>query len=91
MAIQKFKVYVHRDMNGKMPDFLSANNHAGQRCFESFTAVGPIEIDIDVPEIDIRQAAIDSLELRVISERNQCQQRVGDLQNRINKLMDNAQ
>lgn len=85
MAKQVFKVFVHRDLSGVMPDFLSASNHAGTRCFEEYVAVGPIDIEVDVPDFGA-SVEIAALERQLAEQEARSAESIAAIRDRISKL-----
>lgn len=91
MALQKFTLWMHRNLDSHAyaanKVWLAETNIAGQRNFKDCASLGSVEIEIDVPEIDTRQAAVEALESQIQQERADSQMRVNLLQERIGKLL----
>ena len=85
MALQTFKVYVNRDTTGLMPDMLSCSPVAGTRCFETYVAVGPLEIQIDVPPFGT-EAELTALQRRLAEEEEQRDAKLAEIKARIAAL-----
>ncbi|MOA13368.1 hypothetical protein D3C78_1334170 [compost metagenome] len=91
MALQKFTLWMHRNTEGHSyaagQVWLAQVNIAGQRNYEDCISLGSVEIEIDVPEIDTRHAAVEALQAQIQQERADSQMRVNLLQERIGKLL----
>lgn len=91
MAKQKFTVWMHKNLDshpcaaGRV--WLAESNIAGQPHFQDCISLGSTEIEIDIPEIDTRQAAVEALEAQIKQERADSQVRINLLQERIGKLL----
>lgn len=89
MAKQKFTVWLHKNLEGSFEEgrvWLCESNIAGTKCFEGSISLGSVEIEIEVPEVDTRQAAIDALQQQIKKERADSEVRVNLLLDRISKL-----
>jgi len=88
MAKQKFTVWIHKNVGDYMAGYvwLSTSNLAGSKCFEGAVSLGSTVIEIDVPEIDTTQAAIDAIAEQIQKERADSQVRVNLLLERMSKL-----
>ena len=89
MAKQKFTVWLHKNLEGSYDEgkvWLCESNIAGAKCFENSVSLGSVEVEIEVPEIDTRQAAIDALEKQIQKERADSEVRVNLLLDRISNL-----
>ena len=91
MALQKFTLWMHKNLESHTyaagDVWLASSNIAGHRNFEDCVSLGSVVVEIDVPEIDTRQAAVDALEAQIQQERADSQMRVNLLQERIGKLL----
>ncbi len=86
---QKFNMWIHKNMEGCFEAgkiWLSEYNLAGQKCFENAVSLGPVEFEIEVPEIDTRAAAIESLTAAIQKERADSQAKINLLLERISNL-----
>lgn len=89
MAKQKFKMWMHKNIDGTFDSgevWLAQCNLAGTKCFEDCVALGQVEFELDVPEVDTRQLQIDALNDQIQRERADSQVRVNLLLERISKL-----
>lgn len=89
MALQKFTVWLHKNLEGSFEEgrvWLCESNIAGTKCFEDSVSLGSVEIEIDVPEIDTRSAAIESLTAAIQKERADSQAKINLLLERISNL-----
>lgn len=87
MAIQKFKIYVSASLREwelgaiKITDYDPTPHHEFK-----MKLISSHEIELDVPELDIRDAAIAGLEGEIQKERAESQSRVNIMLDRISKL-----
>lgn len=89
MAMQKFKMWMHKNMEGAIDGgnvWLAQCNLAGEKCFEDAISLGQVEFELDVPEIDTRAAALEALQAQIQKERADSEVRVNLLLERIGKL-----
>jgi hypothetical protein len=63
-----------------------ADFRSNPSCMKGLVWLGSQDVELDVPEVDIRQAQIDALEAQIQQERADSQVRVNLLLERISKL-----
>lgn len=89
MAKQKFTVWLHKNLEGE-PNagkvWIGQSNLAGRQCFEGCISLGSVEIEIDVPDVDTRAVAIDTLEQQIQQVMENHAQRINVLNERISKM-----
>lgn len=90
MAMQTFKLYIHKNVQdfggGKISvmDFDMSKPYNGKPA--GYVLLGTVDQEIDVPDIDTNQIQIDALESCIQVERAESQSRVNILLDRISKL-----
>jgi hypothetical protein len=88
MTIKKEKLFMFEYINYRAPDrYVSAYaEHEMDHLKGSIVLLGEVEVDIDYPVIDTRQAQIDALEAEAQSIRAKFQSSINQIEESIAKL-----
>lgn len=88
MTIKKEKIYMLEYINWRAPErYISTYaEHEMDHLHGQVVLLGVLEIDVDYPEVDTRQAQIDALEIQVEKVRAESQAKINSLVEQIGKL-----